>query len=359
MDSFDRLIGSSTAAEQIRALGRRAARIDAPALLTGETGTGKGILARAIHDASARARGPFVQVNCAAVSDSLFESEFFGHVRGAFTGALQPHRGFFEQAHRGTLFLDEVGELPPPAQAKLLLAIETGEIRRVGAESAFPVDIRIISATCRNLASALDTHGFRRDLYHRLAVLRIHLPALRDRAVDIPDIARDSLRRARTRFPNASTDIPASALDLLESCPWPGNVRELIHALEADLAAHDHISADGLRAILATGATAIPESVSTVATRRPQRYSHFGSREDERVTIEAALRACNGNRTHAARLLGMSRNTLLGRIYRYELDVVPSRHGLSTDTAPFISAPEVRSTVEKRCHGTRGQDIND
>jgi len=355
MDSFDRIIGTTSATDQIRVLGRRAARVDAPVLITGETGTGKGILARAIHDASARARGPFVQVNCAAVSESLFESEFFGHVRGAFTGALQPHRGFFEQAHRGTLFLDEVAELPATSQAKLLLAIESGDIRRVGAEAAFTVNVRIVSATCRNLASALDAQGFRRDLYHRLAVFRIHIPALRERSADVRSIALDALQRSRTRFPNASTHLSDAALDVLERYHWPGNVRELIHTLEAALAGDDRITADNLRAVL--DVTSWQPAPPLIAETR--RYSHFGSHVEERAKIEAALRACNGNRTHAARMLGMSRNTLLGRIYRYALNDVSSSHGNPVTTDASIAAAELRSTVAKRCHGDPGQASSD
>jgi len=356
MDPFSRIIGTSTAADTIRTLGRRAARVDAPVFITGETGTGKGILARAIHDASARARGPFVQVNCAAISESLFESEFFGHVRGAFTGALQPHRGFFEQAHRGTLFLDEVAELPTTAQAKLLLAIESGDIRRVGAETEFPVNVRIIAATCRDLGNSLDTTSFRRDLYHRLAVFRIHIPALRERMTDIPAIANDALRRAAPRFPSASTWLSEAALETLTGHDWPGNVRELIHALEAALAADDRITPDNLRDILRfTGATC---ETRPAERRQLRRYSHFGSREEERHKIEAALRACNGNRTHAARMLGMSRNTLLARIYRYQLDHVPSGHGRPAAADASISAAEMRNTVGKRCNGDPGQGPN-
>ena len=346
MDPFSRIIGTTAAAENLRALGRRAACVDAPVLVTGETGTGKGILARAIHDASERRRAPFVQVNCAAISESLFESEFFGHVRGAFTGALQPHRGFFEQAHRGTLFLDEVAELPTTAQAKLLLSIESGDIRRVGAESAFRVDVRIIAATCRDLASALETGAFRRDLYHRLAVFRIHIPPLRSRVHDIRLIAEEALRRALPRFPNATPHLPEAALDILERHDWPGNVRELIHALEAALARHDRLTPDNLRAAIQL--SGLPAPSDPLPAPRTRRYSHFGSYQEERDRIETALRACNGNRTHAARMLGMSRNTLLARIYRYDLDAVPSSHGRPPSTDASMDAAELRNTVENR-----------
>src|SRR5688572_5974790 len=178
-DPFEAIIGASRAAEAMRAFGRRAASVAAPVLLLGESGTGKGVLARAIHNASARASKPFVAVNCAAVPESLFESEFFGHVRGAFTGAQYAHKGLFEQAHQGTLFLDEIGELPATAQAKLLTTLEDGAVRRVGGERVSAIDVRIIAATTADVEAATDGRKFRVDLLHRLSILTHTVPALR------------------------------------------------------------------------------------------------------------------------------------------------------------------------------------
>src|SRR5690606_28235033 len=183
-DVFAPILGSSRAARAIREFAQLAAGVSAPVLITGETGTGKGVLAAAIHRASSRAHARFVSVNCAGVPETLFESEFFGHARGAFTGAHQVRRGLFELADRGTLFLDEIGELGAPLQAKLLTALDRGEIRRVGAESVLKVDARLLAATAVDLEEAVRNGRFRLDLYHRLLVLSFHMPALRERGGD-------------------------------------------------------------------------------------------------------------------------------------------------------------------------------
>src|SRR5690606_7480901 len=226
-------------AASIRGFGRRAAGVDAPVLLTGESGTGKGMLARAIHEASARARGPFVAVNCAGVPDSLFESEFFGHTRGAFTGAQHAHRGLFEQADRGTLLLDEIGELALPLQAKLLTALEDGEIRRIGGERVIRVDFRLIAATSVDLERAVANGSFRADLYHRLLVLAYRLPALRERGDDIDVFVAELLPRLARRYDRPAPLLDPAAAERLRAAAWPGNVRQLAHALEAAILAAD------------------------------------------------------------------------------------------------------------------------
>src|SRR5688572_8276713 len=234
-DSFDAIIGTSRAAEAMRAFGRRAARVDAPVLLLGESGTGKGVMARAIHAASPRAHRPFVSVNCAAVPEALFESEFFGHVRGAFTGAQYTHKGLFEQAHTGTLFLDEVGELPLTAQAKLLTTLEDREVRRIGAERVAIVDVRIIAATACDLAANVAARSFRADLFHRLSILFFELPPLRRRLDDLPALAQHLLACHATRYDRSAPTLSQAAIAELQEHPWPGNVRELSNALERAL----------------------------------------------------------------------------------------------------------------------------
>lgn len=314
-DPFQAIVGTSDAAEAMRSFGRRAARVDAPVLLLGESGTGKGVMARAIHAASRRASRPFVAINCAAVPDSLFESEFFGHVRGAFTGAQYTHKGLFEQAHTGTLFLDEIGELPLTAQAKLLTTLEDREVRRVGAERVAAVDVRIIAATAANLLDDVAARRFRADLFHRLSILLFELPPLRRRQNDVPDLAQHLLACLAARYDREPPALSEQALAQLQRHAWPGNVRELSNTLERAL-------------LLRQGASITLHTNSFPAASRngnqhvyapASRYSFIGSSEEELEHIRAALATCRGNKTRAAALLGMSRNTLLNKLRGVEL----------------------------------------
>ncbi len=309
-DPFDSIIGESRAAAAMRRFGRRAAAVDAPVLLLGESGTGKGVLARAIHQASSRRARPFVAVNCAAIPESLFESEFFGHVRGAFTGAQHTHKGLFEQAHSGTFFLDEVGELTPAAQAKLLIALEDRVVRRVGGERESRVDVRIIAATVADLAEQVRTRQFRADLFHRLSVLCFEIPPLRHRTEDIPALARQLTNDLAARYGRNPPELPAATCARLLEHSWPGNVRELSNTVERAL-------------LLLHGAVITPSSVALLPVRPVAppigevvmvRYSFAGSVEEERTRIQHALAACRGNKTRAAALLGMSRNTLRNKL---------------------------------------------
>jgi len=344
VNALDRILGPSDAAAALREFGRRAAAVDAPVLLTGETGTGKGLLARAIHEASRRARGPFVAINCAGIPETLFESEFFGHTRGAFTGAQQSHRGLFEQAAAGTLFLDEVAELPLPLQAKLLTALEDGEIRRLGGERTVRVDVRIIAAAGIDLERAVAERRFRRDLYHRLLVLSCRLPALRDRHGDIAFLAHHFLDHFTQRYQAPARTFSPAALARLQAYSWPGNIRELAHAIEAAVLACDGATI-GV-AHLPSAITSTPSPLAHAATahepqatyafappgqdhdgeRRPPlhfprgRYSFYGSEDDERRRIEEALRFYRGNKTRAAAALGMARNTLRLKLRHFGLD---------------------------------------
>jgi transcriptional regulator with PAS, ATPase and Fis domain len=314
-DPFQAIVGASAAAEAMRSFGRRAARVDAPVLLLGESGTGKGVMARAIHAASRRSSRPFVAINCAAVPESLFESEFFGHVRGAFTGAQYTHKGLFEQAHTGTLFLDEVGELSLTAQAKLLTTLEDREVRRVGAERVASVNVRIIAATAADLVADVAARRFRADLFHRLSILLFELPPLRRRLDDIPDLAYHLLSGLAARYERDAPQLSSEALAQLQRHPWPGNVRELSNTLERAL-------------LLRQGASITLHSAALPAVTRngnqhvyapPQRYSFIGSSEEELEQIRAAITTCRGNKTRAAAMLGMSRNTLLNKLRGVEL----------------------------------------
>jgi two-component system, NtrC family, response regulator HydG len=311
------IIGSSRAAAEIRDFARLAAGVDAAVLITGETGTGKGLLAAAIHGGSSRAHGRLVAVNCAGVPASLFESEFFGHVRGAFTGAHQARRGLFEQARAGTLFLDEIGELSRPLQAKLLTAIEGGEVRRLGSESSVRTDVRIIAATGVDIDAALREGRFRLDLYHRLVVLSFHMPPLRTRGPDIVLLARHFLCTYAARHRRIIGDLDPAVVRLIEEHPWPGNVRQLAHAMEAAV-------------LLSRGSVVKPGDLppriihpAASATCTPARYSFYGTQAEERSRIVDALRANAGNLTRTARALGMARNTLRSRMRDLDIELAP------------------------------------
>jgi two-component system response regulator HydG len=231
--SSARLLGESAGMRRLRALIERVAAVPSPVLILGETGCGKELVARAIHADGPRAARPFVAVNCAALPESLLESELFGHARGAFTGATQARRGLFVEADGGTMFLDEIGDMPLPLQAKLLRVLQSGEIRPVGAEALRTVDVRCIAATHHDLDRLVETGSFREDLYFRLNVLRVRVPSLRERPDDIPLLVEHFLARSRGRVPGADVaGIRADALQALVAHPWPGNVRELENLVE-------------------------------------------------------------------------------------------------------------------------------
>lgn len=288
------------------------ARSDLTVLLMGETGVGKEVLARVIHSRSPRADQPLVYVNCAALPEALAESELFGHVRGAFTGAGQDRAGKFELADRGTLLLDEVGELPLAIQAKLLRAVQFGEIQRIGSDRFHHVDVRIIAATNRLLPVEVREGRFRADLYHRLSVYPLQVPPLREREGDIPVLAGHFLEQARMRLGLERLSLTPAALQLLQDYPWPGNVRELEHVmLRAALRAADQQS--GLVAIapshldgLGAGASATPAAEpEPVAVPLAQAVDDF-----QRRLIEATLRQTAGNWAETARRLGVDRGNL-------------------------------------------------
>ena len=293
-----------------------AAESDVPVLITGETGTGKDLCARAIHEHSSRSAKPFVVVNCAAIPEPLFESELFGHEKGAFTGADRRRIGRFEAAHGGTLFLDEVGELAPGSQAKLLRAIETSSFEPVGASRTVTVDVRIIAATNRELAGEMARGTFRRDLFYRLNVIDIRTPPLRARRADIPILVASFLVEIAARQGRPVPELDASALAALAAHDYPGNVRELQHALEraVALARGRTITVDHLPSDMAPSLT--PPAAEGGGPGNPGGIAPLGEAIDqfERAHIKRALAQTGGHRGRAAALLGISRKSLWERL---------------------------------------------
>ncbi|HOX43533.1 MAG TPA: sigma-54 dependent transcriptional regulator [Myxococcota bacterium] len=305
----EELVARDPAMRAVLELLDRAAPTDATVLLSGESGTGKELAARRLHAGSHRAAGPFVPVNCAALSASLLESELLGHEKGAFTGALAQRRGRFELADGGTLFLDEVSEIRPELQAKLLRVLQERRFERVGGARTIQVDVRIVAATNRDLQAEMAAGRFREDLFHRLAVIPVRLPALRERPADVPALAEHLLRRAAARLARPDLRLAPDALAALGAYPWPGNVRELGNALEraAILAREDEIhAADLLLGPIPDGAAPAAPAGGTLA-------------ELERQAIVAALQAEGGHRKRAAARLGIGLRTLYDKLKAHGL----------------------------------------
>jgi len=311
---FPGVVARSPAMKRVLALVSKVAPSDAPVLLIGESGTGKEVLARALHALSPRSKGPFVAENCGALADPLLESELFGHEKGAFTGAVGTREGLFEAARAGTLLLDEVGEMSPNLQVKLLRVLEEREVRRVGGHERIAVDARIVAATHRDLEAMVAAGTFRSDIYYRLNVVRIEVPPLRERAEDVPAL----LDRFLTTFGKGEVTIEPQAREILLSYSWPGNVRELENEVQR------------LCVLVGTGGVVRPGLLS------PAILGVMGSRSEpvsaetspgelwrledvERAAIERALRRANGNKTVAARLLGLAKTSLYNRMEKLGL----------------------------------------
>jgi len=302
-------IAGSQAMQDVLELAGRVAPLDTTVLVYGESGTGKEFIVRLIHDQSPRAAGPFVSINCAALTETLLESELFGHVRGAFTGAVRDKAGLFEVAGNGTLFLDEIGEVAPTVQAKLLRALQEREIRRVGAERNIKVHARVVAATNRDLRAAVEAGTFREDLYFRLGAFVITVPPLRDRREDIPPLVHDFLRRAAARTKKDVQAISAEAMTALMNYSWPGNVRELEHAIERAV-------------IVSRGASIKVRELPPEISQKPRGRASADSLDlhtQERVMIERALERFRGNRRQAAEALKISTVTLWRKMKQYGL----------------------------------------
>ncbi len=307
------LLGESPAIVQVRALIDRVARSQAPVHITGESGSGKELAARLIHKLGARRERAFVAVNCGAIPESLMESEFFGYRKGAFTGASDDRQGFFQAADHGTLFLDEVAELPLAMQVKLLRAIQEKRVRQVGATAEEAVDVRLICATHQDLKLLVDQGRFRQDLFYRLNVIELRMPALRECREDIPAMARHILNRLARAAGIPPPPLTAVALDALQDYPFPGNVRELENILERALAliAGDRIDAEDLNLAPAPLAGITAPTAGSLQDQLDQ---------VERQSILDALRQSNGNRTAAARLLGVTFRSLRYRMARLNMN---------------------------------------
>ncbi|MDZ7831885.1 MAG: sigma-54 dependent transcriptional regulator [Desulfobacterales bacterium] len=312
------IIGTSSSMQQLLEMVATVAPSEATVLITGESGTGKELIARAIHANSNRSRAPMVTVNCAALTKSLLESELFGHEKGAFTGAEKRREGRFVRADKGTLFLDEVGEMSMAMQVKLLRVLQEGEIQRVGGETPIYVDVRIIAATNMDLRAMAENGKFREDLFYRLNVVHLHAPSLRERVDDIPLLAQHFLNHYAERNRKKIKGFNPQAMDRLLKYPWPGNARELENAVERAviLSPGDYISEKDLPLSIMR-----PDSRET-DTQKPERSEEIdGSLDDiERAAIEKALSKTNGNKSEAARLLGINRRTLYNKLSKYGLE---------------------------------------
>ena len=310
-----RLVGTSAAMQAVHRLIELAAPTPAPVLITGESGTGKELVARTLHELSPRNRGPFVAVNCAAIPETLLESEIFGHEKGAFTGALERRQGCFELAHEGTIFLDEIAEMSAPLQAKFLRILEDGMVRRLGGKTEIKVDVRLLAATNKDPEQAMKAGTFREDLYYRLNVVSLAMPPLRDRREDIPLLVEAFIEEFNSKYDKRITSVDDAALEVLMTHSWPGNVRELRNSIER-------------AAIVCDGSLIRPEHLPTSpATRSPVPVAAGAAsvafpvgtnlEDAERVLILKTLAAAGNNKTQAAHTLGISLKTLHNKLRRY------------------------------------------
>src|SRR5215471_4900540 len=312
-DSGVELLGQSQAMENLRQLIRKVARTQATVLIQGESGTGKELVARALYRESPRANAPFIKVNCAAVPENLIESEFFGHEKGAFTGALNKREGRFELAHGGTILLDEIREISPNVQAKLLRVLQERELERVGGSRTIKVDVRVIATTNRNLEQSVEKKEFRQDLFFRLNVVPIPVPPLREHREDVPYLAEEFMRRYTRKHGVNVQGFSKEALNVLRNHSWPGNVRELQNVVE--------------RAVILCGENGVLEP-ETLGLNRPTPAApvqegsavsdDIALAELEKRHILAVLDRCKGNRTHADRILGVSIRTLRNKLHQYK-----------------------------------------
>jgi len=308
------MVGHSKEMRDVFDAVRRVAPTEATVLVTGETGTGKELVARAVHDLSPRAAGPFIPVNCASLAEGVLESELFGHVRGAFTGATTDRIGLFAAAKGGTIFLDEVGDVSPTLQQRLLRVLQEREVTPVGSTRPVPVDVRVVAATHRRLAEEVARGTFREDLYYRLNVFHVHLPPLRERRGDVPLMVEEALSRLREGEARSTLTFSPLAMRLLRAHDWPGNVRELFSVVESA-----SIRSGGPRIEAQHLPASIRDRLSHAEPGRAEERYRAGSPEREREEILAALTQARGSRSEAAEILGMSRTTLWRRMKHFGL----------------------------------------
>jgi len=324
-DTGSEMLGQSPAMENLHQLIRKVAHTQATVLIQGESGTGKELVARALYRASTRANAPFIKVNCAAIPENLIESEFFGHERGAFTGALNKREGRFELAHGGTILLDEISEISPSVQAKLLRVLQERELERVGGNRTIKVDVRVIATTNRRLDESVAKKEFRQDLFFRLNVVPIHLAPLREHAEDVPLLAADFVRRFSRKHGAQIHGLTREAVEVLKLHQWPGNVRELQNVIERAV-----ILCDGQHQLgpehLGLGVSSQPAAATStpasapIGVAIPSETNGNGLltlAELEKQHIFAALRRCDGNRTHAAKMLNISIRTMRNKLHEY------------------------------------------
>jgi len=313
---FHGIVGESLVMQRVFEIIEKAAQSDAPVIVYGESGTGKELVARAIHQLGRRREGPYIQLNCAALNESLLESELFGHVKGAFTGAYTHRLGRFEAAGGGDLFLDEIGDVPLSIQVKLLRVLENKQFERVGDHRPISVDVRIITATNRNLQKLVTEGKYREDFFFRINVIPIYLPPLRERMDDIPLLVDSFIRQLSSKTGKLITGLSSAAMGRLMGYQWPGNVRELRSALEYAfvIAERGLINSDQLPASLSGKEPECPAAADNVT-------GEDAGRLDEKSTLIHALRKARGNQSEAARLLGVSRVTVWHRMKRYGIDL--------------------------------------
>ena len=314
-DDFYGIVGRSRPMRQVVEMIKKAAESAAPVIILGESGTGKELVANAIHLCGTRKNGPFVQLNCAALNESVLESELFGHVKGAFTGAFTSRIGRFEAANQGDIFLDEIGNISISLQTKLLRVLESGQFERVGDISPVRTDVRIITATNKNLENLIRQDRFRQDLFFRINVIPIHLPPLRERKQDIPLLTHTFIRRLNEKTGKAIQGLDTPTMALFMDYAWPGNIRELKNAMEYAFVVADHttIGRHHLPRHLAAGNFENYPPVSTQTALSPA--------TDEKTALIQALRQTRGNQTQAARLLDISRVTVWNRMKKYGIDL--------------------------------------
>ncbi|MFN2350136.1 MAG: sigma-54-dependent transcriptional regulator, partial [Thioalkalivibrio sp.] len=295
------VVAKSQAMRNILRVIERIRQRDIPVLITGETGTGKEVLATALHETSTRGEKPYITINCATLPEDLLDSELFGHMKGAFTGAVSNTRGLFQQADGGTLFLDEIGDISPRLQAKLLRVLQEGEIRPLGGEKTLTVDVRVIAATNRDLGAMVRTGEFREDLFFRLNVLPIHIPPLRDRREDIPALTEIFVIRVRSQHDRPDLGLSPDAIRKLVGYDWPGNIRQLQNVIERSFALHPGSLLHAEQVLISTGSGAGPAD-------DPEHLLPLA--QVERRHIRRVLAAHNGNQMASARVLGIGRSTL-------------------------------------------------